>query len=402
MNDPGDASNPLQGLLGDLLKVIGGAGTHPGASPWLDAARALAHGVATEGDQEPNADPLTRIRLEELARVAELRIVDATGLSFAGPPPALSPVSRGVFAQRVLEAWRPTVEGMISAQTAGQGAGLSALGGLAGLEGLGGLGGLGDEEGAGLQELLGRFALTMGPVLLGMQFGSAAGHLAQRALGQYALALPWPERAELVLVPVNVEAFASDWSLPLDQTELWVALHELTTHLVLGQPGVAERFGDLLATSTQQAAAASQGLAERFGEHAGDPSAMENLLSDPESLLADLLTPAQRHTSNQLTALATVVGAYVDHVTATVSATLTGSSATLGEAWHRYRVADAKGEQAAGALFGIDVGRDEVERGASFVRGVLERAGDEGLAQLWVRPQNLPTPPEVDAPGLWL
>jgi uncharacterized protein (DUF2342 family) len=36
------------------------------------------------------------------------------------------------------------------------------------------------------------------------------------------------------------------------------------------------------------------------------------------------------------------------------------------------------------------------------VRGVLERAGDEGLSRLWHSERELPTPAEVDAPGLWL
>jgi len=65
MNEPGDPGNPLEGLLGDLLKMIGGA--PGGASAWFEAARSLAQGVATDGAPEGNVDPLLRIRLEELA-----------------------------------------------------------------------------------------------------------------------------------------------------------------------------------------------------------------------------------------------------------------------------------------------------------------------------------------------
>jgi putative hydrolase len=402
--DPGDSPNPLQGLLGDLLKVIGGAGAR--GTAWLEAARALAHSVATDGAPEPNADPLQRIRLEELARVAELRVTDATGLSL-GPsgPPALTPVGRGTWAMRVLESWRPLVEGMVRAQEAAAGTGLAGMAGFgaAGLPPLPGLSGSDeDEDEGGLQALLGRFYMTMGPVLLGMQFGSAAGHLAQRALGQYALPIPWPPSDELLIVPENIAVFADDWSLPVDQTELWVCVRELTTHAVMSQPHVSARFAELLEASTLQAVAVQGDLAERFGENAGNPEALQSLLSDPEALLADLLTPGQRATSAQLTALATALGGYVDHMTAQVGQALTGTSGTLAEAWYRYRVADAKGEQAAGALFGLDLGRDQVDRGATFVRGIIERAGDDGLAKLWAAPRNLPTPPEVDAPGLWL
>ena len=33
---------------------------------------------------------------------------------------------------------------------------------------------------------------------------------------------------------------------------------------------------------------------------------------------------------------------------------------------------------------------------------MVERAGPEGLERLWKSERNLPTPAEVDAPGLWL
>ena len=40
--------------------------------------------------------------------------------------------------------------------------------------------------------------------------------------------------------------------------------------------------------------------------------------------------------------------------------------------------------------------------GAAFIEGVAERAGEAGLARLWESERVLPTPAEVDAPGLWL
>ena len=274
--------------------------------------------------------------------------------------------------------------------------------GLGGLEGLGGLGGP-----DGLEALLGQLANTMGPVLVGMQFGSAAGHLARRTLGQYALPIPWPKSGEsrsgeLLVVPENVAQFAEDWSLPPDETRLWVCIHELTAHAVLSRPHVAARITALLEEASAGAAAAQQGLAERLGGEAGDMESLQNLLADPESLLADLLSPGQQRTSEQLIAVTTTLGAYVDHITASVAGTLVGSPAALAEAWYRYRVQDTTGEQAAGALFGLDLSRAQVDRGAAFVNGVVERAGEPALARLWSDERHLPTPAEVDAPGLWL
>ena len=44
------------------------------------------------------------------------------------------------------------------------------------------------------------------------------------------------------------------------------------------------------------------------------------------------------------------------------------------------------------------------DRGARvlLVAGVVERAGKRGLERLWRGERELPTPAEVDAPGLWL
>lgn len=396
MSDPGDRGNPLQGLLGDLLKVIGGG--QGAGTPWLDAARSLAHGVATDGAPEPNPDPLLRIQLEELARVAELHVADATGLPVgtAGQPLSVSPVGRGAWALKALDAWAPRLERMVAAQEQAQAsaAGAGDIGAM--------LAATDDEELGGLGDLLGQFASTMGPVLLGMQFGSAAGHLAQRALGRYALPLPWPGPEELLVVPQNVQDFADDWSLPVDQARLWVCVRELTAHAVLSRPHVVDHITSLLDAATSDAMTTQQGLAERMGAQAGDPEALQHMLSDPESLLADLLTPGQQRTSATLVAVTTAVAAYVDHVTARVAESLLGSASALTEAWYRYRTTDAAGERAAGALFGLDLGREQVDRGAAFVRGVVDRAGEDGLARLWSSTRTLPTPAEVDAPGLWL
>jgi len=380
--------DPFQGLLQDLLKVIGGA---PGSQrAWLDAARSLAHGVATDGNPEANPDPVERIRFEELGRVAELHVADATGLSFDRSP-VLVPVARGAWALRVLDAWAPTLGRMVDAQRAAPPA-----------PPVPSLEGSPFEGGADMQALLARFANTLGPVLVGMQFGSAAGHLAQRSLGQYALPLPWPPSAEILVVPENVRRFAEEWSLPVDETRLWVCLRELTAHAVLSRPQVAGRLHELVDALTLDMVATHQGLAERLSAEAGEPDALERILADPEALLADLLTPGHRRTSAELVAATSVIAAYVDHVTRSLASGLVGAAAPLGEAWYRYRIEEASSERAAGALFGLDLTRAQVDRGAAFVRGVIERAGEEGLQRLWEDARHLPTPAEVDAPGLWL
>ena len=388
-----DPDNPMGGLLGDLLKVIGsgqGAGDN-----WFEAARTLAFGVATDDGQDESPDPLVRIAFEDLSRVAELHVAEATGITAAsggGSGVSFEAVGPGQWSFRLLEAYRPILKSMVEAQQ--HGAAAVPTMDLTELD---------VDGGAGLQGLLSQFALTLGPVFLGMQFGSAAGHLARRAFGQYALPLPWPpETNALLLVPGNVARFAEDWSLPLQEVQLWICLRELTMHAVMTRPGVRSSLTTLLADASTHAAAAQRNIVERLGEGMGDATSIEEALGDPEALLADLISPEQRNISSTLTAQTTALSAYVDHVTASIAQSLTSSPAALSEAWYRYRIEEGKGEMAFAGLFGLDVGQDEVDRGRAFVTGVVERAGENALTRLWTDEIDLPTPAEVDAPGLWL
>jgi putative hydrolase len=386
-----DPDNPMGGLLGDLMKVIGSG---PGAGDnWFEAARTLAFGVATDGGVDDNPDPLVRIAFEELARVAELHVAAATGITPSSGAGGVSfeAVGPGQWSFKVLEAYRPVLKSMVEAQQQGAAAVPSTD-----------LSEMNMEDGAGLGGLLGQFALTLGPVFLGMQFGSAAGHLARRAFGQYALPLPWPESSTLLLVPSNVARFAEDWSLPLQEVQLWVCLRELTMHAVLTRPSVRSSLSTLLSDASAHAAAAQRNIVERLGDSMGDQVSLEEALGDPEALLADLISPEQQNISSTLTAQTTAIGAYVDHVTGGIAETLTSSPGALREAWYRYRIEEGKGEQAFAGLFGLDVGQAEVDRGRAFVNGVVERAGEDALARLLGDEVDLPTPAEVDAPGLWL
>ena len=374
---------PFDGLLGDLLKILGGQG---GGAPWLESARALAVGVATDGETEANPDPLERIALEQVADVAKRHVAELTGTTEVLDV-AITPVTRGVWAQAQLESWRPMVEKVVSAQAEATGASLAQL--------------AGDDSEQGVPPIFGQFAATLGPMLLGLQFGSAAGHLAERALGTYALPLPWPSNAEVLLVPRNIASFAEDWSLPLDEVRLFALTRELAGAAVLGRRSVADKVTELLEAAMRDAMAVQASLIEKMTS-SGDPEMLSSMLSDPDALLAELATPGAMASSSSLTAATTVLGAYLDHLATTVAKRLTGSHALLVEAWHRHRVTDAKGEQAAGGLFGLDLSAAEVERGQRFIAGVLERQGEDGLAKLLASGNSLPTPAEVDAPGLWL
>jgi putative hydrolase len=398
---PGDPANPFQSLLGDLMNMLGSSGPNQ----W-EMVRSFALNVATGGGSEANVEPVQRIRLEQLARVAELNVTEATGLPVSPDGRRLTcvPVGRSEWTRRALESWRDIVTAMTPTA--------APMPPTPGSDDPGVDPALSDDPLGGLGSLLGQWAGTIGPMFFGLQVGSVVGHLSHRALGQYPLALPWAPSDELVLVTTNISEFADDWSLPEEEALLWVCARELASNSVLTRPGVRARLVELLTTYAQSAAAAQQDLAGKLGGLAGpegmagmggmDLESLQGMFGDPEALLGDLLTPESRRSSDQLTAVAVVVDGYADHIADVVGQRLVGSHAQLAEAWYRRRTERGKGEEAAGALFGLDLDQTQVDRGRSFVSGVIERAGEEGLERLWVSGRNLPTPAEVDAPGLWL
>ena len=377
--------NPFEGMpfLGDLARML----QSQGPLSW-DAARQFAAQVATNGVPEANPEPLERIRLASLSRVAELRVSDATGLSPSPTGAAVTfiPVTRSEWARRTLDAYRPLLERLSSSLAAA---------------------GNGDDEddpaGDPTAQLLGGIFSMIGPMMLGMQSGAMVGHLASRSLGQYDLPLPRPASDELLIVSSNVESFGQEWSLPGDDLRLWLCLSELTTHAVLGIPHVRARLEQLVLDYISAFRVEPGALESSLGNvDPSDMSALQQALGDPSALLGAIQSPEQRAMLPHLEALiATIVG-YVDHVMDTVGPTLLGSYSMLTEALHRRRVEAGSADRFVEHLFGLELGRTQYERGAAFARGVVERAGNDGLARLWQSARELPTPAEIDAPGLWL
>jgi uncharacterized protein (DUF2342 family) len=150
--------------------------------------------------------------------------------------------------------------------------------------------------------------------------------------------------------------------------------------------------------------AIGQHLGRLEEEDAGDPMAiLQQALGDPTILLGAVTSPEQRALQPRLDALVAVVIGYVDWIVDAVAVRLVGGNALrIAEAVRRQRVETSADDRFIEQLLGIRVGDDQVGRGKAFVQGVVDRSGDRGLQPLLERREALPTPNEVDAPGLWL
>lgn len=384
-------------FFGDLLKMLGSQGP----VQW-DGARQLALSIATGGESEANVDPLERVRFEQLARVADLQVAQATGLSTSttGRAVTVTPVTRSQWVLTTLDAYRPLIEKMGAAlhpPTADPATGL-----------LGAIEPSDPENGDPTEAWLGQIMGLLSPMLLGMTTGSLVGHLSTRNFGLFDLPIPRPPSDDVLVIAPNIEAFAADWSMDGDDLRLWVCLHQLTHHAVLGLPHVRDRLDELLGDYASSFESDPDALGTKLGElevdpTGGDPMArFQELMGDPEVVLGAVRSSRQQELLPWLDGLVSVLAAYVDHIMDEVGHGLVGSYSQITEAVRRRRVEASSEDRFVERLLGLELTQAHFDRGAAFIAGILERAGRPALERLWASAESLPTPAEVDAPGLWL
>ena len=389
-------------FLQDLSKMFAG---RPAGS-W-DTALQLAGAIATEGQPEPNVDPADRLAIEQLARVAELHVGEVTGRSVEEPV-RIEALNRTQWAKRFLDEERPLLEelsGSIGAALQSQ------------------LGDLGSEDfseidlqqpslpGMPPEALIKQLMGMMGPMLLGMMAGSTAGHLATRALGHYELPLPRPAHEPLTLVLRNVDEFADDWTLPREAIRLWVCLSDVAHQHVLNLDHVRAHLdgllGEYVSAFSQDPAEIERrmrglGIDDEFGGSEPELEALQRLAGDPDVLLSAMQSDEQLALMPRIAAVVSTVEGYVDWVLDTLGGRLIPEYDRVTEALRRRRAEAGPSSRFVERLFGLELSQSTFDRGSQFVDGIVERSGTQALSQLWTDEAHLPTPAELDAPGLWL
>ena len=374
-------------LLGDLTRLL--------RSPTVSrqAADQLAVAVASDGGREANVSPADRVAFGDLAGIAQLAAEAATGLPVTADhrPIEITVVNRSGWAHHTLRDWRPHFQQLQDGLAAARDSAEAP-----------------ESPGADPEAMLRRLMEPLAPLLADMTAGSLTGRLARVALGSYDVVLPRVRSDRLLLIEPNITAFAEAWSLPRDDTCLWVCVHSLICNAVLSVPSVHRRLTDLLQGHAQGFEIDPGGIVESLQERLGDldperaMAEMPALLSSPEMLLGATRSEDQEAAAGHLEEFLSVLNGYVDTTTEQACGQLLGSQSPVREAFRRRRLAPpAEARQLAG-LLGVDVGPEASGRGTRFVEGVTERAGSDGIGRLWQSAENWPTPNEIDAPGLWL
>jgi len=392
VSDPDE--NAFGGLpfFGEMIKSMAGSGP----LQW-DVARQVAMATAADlgsatpaSNTEANVDPADRIALESLANIAFLHVEAATGLSTSPGemPRTLLVVNRTTWCHHTLEAYKPLFTELATSLTASQSVATDL------------------EPQDPMIKMMAGLTKMMAPAMMGMSVGSMVGTMSKHSFGQYEIPLPREPAQQMLLVPANINAFAADWSLPVDDVRMWVLLQELTAHAVLGVHHVRDT---VLATVRSYIAGFRPNptaLFERMSNievTGNDPMAiLQRFLSDPTLMLGAVRSPEQEALSPVLDAQIAAIIGFIDHNVDTAAAKVLGSGSRIAEAVRRRRVEASPNDIFVEQLLGLRLSRQQLERGRAFIAGIVERGGNDGALQLFSAPGNLPTPNELDAPGLWL
>jgi putative hydrolase len=384
--DQPEPFNPFSAfpMFAEISKALQGQGP----LNW-DAARQFAQLGASEGTSEPNVDPAIRITYADLARIAGMHVNDITGATLTFPEPRV--VTRSQWAHETLDAYRPLFTDLATSLNVRPATG-----------------GPGDDDLSGdpMLQMMSGLSQMMAPAMLGMAVGSMVGALAQRVFGLHDLPIP-RERHEVVLVGSTIDRFAADWSIPLDQMRLWVLAHELVGYRVFALPHVVDELRNLVRTYAGGFRPDPSAIADKLGSFdlAGDNplEAVQQAFGDPEVLLGAVRSPEQDALRPRLDAAVAAVVGYTDWMVDAVAVRLVGGEAlTISEAVRRRRIESSPDDLFVERLLGIRVGDDQVSRGKAFVQGVVDRVGEAELNRMLELPASVPTPAELDAPGLWV
>jgi putative hydrolase len=366
-----------------------------------EVARQVARWVALEGSDEPTVPAADRARLAEIVPAAEQRVLAETG---EPGPNSVALVGRAEWADRALQTLRPVLE-KLAVSLQGEMPDISAEdlqdmpNPFAGMFGPGGPGGPG---GAGANPLAGMFG-AIGPLLLGVQCGFMVGQLAQSLLSEHDFLLPVADPPRPALIVPNLEAFHTAWSIPADDLRFYLALGEAVRSRIAGRPWVRERLVRLATEYVSSFRIDTAALESQLGSiDFTNPSSFEGAMLDPDAMLGAMQSPEQMAVLERFQLTTAVLESYADFVTERLAEPMLKSLPTIREAMRRHRVERSEADRFIQRLLGLDPSRRLHDQAAAFCRGVEERSGVAALDRLLDTESMLPTPAELDAPGLWL
>ncbi|MGY1740697.1 MULTISPECIES: zinc-dependent metalloprotease [unclassified Blastococcus] len=242
----------------------------------------------------------------------------------------------------------------------------------------------------------------VGGLMFGAQVGQAFGRLAGEVLTGTEVGLPLAPAGAAVLVPQNVEEFASGLDRPADEVRLFLALREAASlRLFAHVPWLRQQLHDAVHAYARginvDREAIERGISEAMGSGGIDPN-------DPESLqrLLPMLepeeTPEQQMALRRLETLLALVEGWVDAVVAAAAGDRLPGHGALAETMRRRRASGGPAEQTFATLVGLQLRPRRLRDAATVWGAMAQQHGTAARDRLWSHPDLLPTSDDLDEP----
>ncbi len=371
--------NPLETVFKDLMNMLSGQ-----RDVHKMVALQMATSIAASADGE-NVDPNLRIKVDNIIDIAKNELVLNSPLS-TSKSLATSKIISATGVSRVenlLSRMKPLTD-LLVAQTESNltntGATPPELGGMP----------------------FGQIMAMTGPMMIGVNIGSAVGHLVSEIQGDSDIL--WPRYGdEIAVYPQRAATFAQDWSLDLDAYLMWTLINQLVSNAVIQSQHITTELESIARRHITSMSSAAEALTSQLGEmDLSDPTALERLGQDPSQLFSVAKNDEQDRLVAESQPFLAVVVALIDWFTLASAKHLIGPTDSINEARVRVRRDRSEGLNLFESLFGIGVSSSSYEVGNHFIFGVVEREAEEKLMRIVEDPRYMPTPNEVEAPGLWL
>lgn len=377
LGGPGGAGFPdLSQLFGQLQQLMQ---PYDGPLNWGLASDLARKTVAAEPDPTPSQRQ--RDAVADAVRLAD-HWLDAT-TDFPSGVQSTAAWSRAEWVEHTLEVWKVLVE-PVATQS------VEAIGGA-----------LPPEARAQAGPLVGILGKAVGAILA-TQLGSGLGALAGDVLSVSDIGLPLGPAGRAALLPTNVAAFAAGLDVSEDDVLLYLALREAAHQRLFAHvPWLREHVIGAVTDYARGIQVNAEGMQARMEEQLRgidptNPEAMQSLL---EGGLFDLpKTPAQEAALQRLEVVLALVEGWVDEVVGQATAERMPAASKLQEAFRRRRAAGGPAEETFSTLVGLEL-RPRRLRDASTLWGSLRtRQGVEARDGVWMHPDLLPTPADLDDP----
>jgi len=326
---------------------------------------------------QPPIDPEVARAFDDIVRAVQLMVMETTGISGTLTVPSRT-VDRATWASVTLTGLEPVLSALAGALTRTDADADPAA----------------DPAAATFSpDML--FAMMM-PLLLGGWAGSMIGLLSHRALGQYDLPLPLDGPPTLLFAAHNVDAFAEEWSLPVDELRYAIALREVVHGAQRSVPWVRERLLRCASAYVSAYEVQTEAMESQFGGlDPSDPSSMEAIarLADPDVLLGAMRSERQAPLLSELQRFVSVLEGYTDVVVEALGERMVTAHGRLDEALRRHRLERGDATGFVDRLLGLELDRGHYETGVGFCRGVMERSDGsfDQLNRLWSDESMVPT-----------